>query len=359
MYLSRIIRSLKRDRRSPEGALDELHSVDQLRNILDRERARADRSGIGFALLKFTPREEETAQETLLCLAKILKRRLRCTDETGWLGELQMGVVLPCTPAAGARNVADDISQCFGEFTPPHCEVYCYPSDSANQEDHRRNGSVEHRAPQQHVGAMESLFVQPMTMAKRTLDIVGAVVALMLAAPIMLVAAVGVKLTSPGPVFYKQLRAGRGNKPFWMYKFRTMQANADSLKRQLLGQNEMDGPAFKIKADPRITSIGRFLRRSSIDELPQLWHVLTGKMSLVGPRAMAWEESEDCQTWQRRRLDVTPGLTGIWQVYGRARVSFNEWMRMDLQYIDTHSLSKDLKLLTATVPAVLLGDGAY
>ncbi len=359
MHYSRILGLFNRKRRSLPGALGELRSIDQLQDILDRERARADRSGIGLALLKFIQREEATAQETLACLAKILKRRLRCTDEAGWLGERQIGVVLPCTPVAGARSVANEICQGFGELMPPCCEVYCYPSESIDQSDNRRNGSAEQRGPEQFVGAMESFFVQPMTLAKRTLDIVGAVVALTLSAPIMLVAAVAVKLTSSGPVFYKQLRAGQGNKPFWMYKFRTMQVDADSLKGQLLDRNEMDGPAFKIKDDPRITSIGRFLRRSSIDELPQLWHVLTGEMSLVGPRAMAWEESEDCEAWQRRRLDVTPGLTGIWQVYGRARVNFNEWMRMDLQYVDTRSMSNDLKVLAATVPAVLLGDGAY
>ena len=176
----------------------------------------------------------------------------------------------------------------------------------------------------------------------------------------MITAALAVKFTSRGPVLYKQLRAGHGGQPFWMYKFRTMLVNADELKAQLLTQNEMDGPAFKIKNDPRITSIGRFLRRTSIDELPQLWHVLTGEMSLVGPRAMAWHEFVDCQVWQRRRLDVTPGLTCIWQVYGRARVNFNEWMRMDLQYVDKQqSMAGDLKLIAATVPAVLFGDGAY
>ena len=223
-----------------------------------------------------------------------------------------------------------------------------------------RNGDLATPAESETaVGALEPMFVQPLSLAKRFQDICGASVALCLLSPLMAAVAVAVKVTSPGPIFYKQLRAGRGGKPFYMYKFRTMKVGADSMQKELQEQNEMDGPAFKIKNDPRITSIGRFLRRTSIDELPQLWHVLTGEMSLVGPRAMAWHEAVECQTWQRRRLDVMPGLTGIWQVYGRARVSFTEWMRMDLQYVDTCSPLNDMKLLMKTVPAVLFGEGAY
>ena len=356
---AKLVRSLKKSRRLLPAELGELRSEEQLRDIIDRERARADRSGLGFAVLKFSSREEATSHETFVCLAKILNRRLRLTDEAGWLGDRQIGVVLPCTSAHGARSVAGDICQGFGPLAPPDCELYYYPTDTNGQSDGPRNGSAARDESQVPGGAVESLFVQPMSLAKRTLDIAGAIVAITLAAPIMLAAAAAVKLTSPGPIFYKQLRAGRGAHPFWMFKFRTMQINADALKKQLQDRNEMDGPAFKIKDDPRITPVGRFLRRRSIDELPQLWHVLTGEMSLVGPRAMAWDEAEDCEPWQRRRLDVTPGLTGIWQVYGRARVSFNEWMRMDLQYVDTRTLSSDLTLLAATVPAVLFGEGAY
>src|SRR5262249_40417169 len=151
--------------------------------------------------------------------------------------------------------------------------------------------------------------------------------------PVLLLVALAIKLTSPGPVFFKQLRAGRGNKPFWMYKFRTMHVGADLIKDQLRAQSEQDGPAFKIKNDPRIHKLGRLLRITSLDELPQLWNVLCGDMSLVGPRPLPCQESDGCLGWQRRRLDVTPGLTCIWQVWGRSRVSFNEWVRMDIEYI--------------------------
>ena len=358
MFLSKLL-SPRRDRKTTAEALSFYRTSEQLREILDRERARADRSGPGFAVLKFTPRDAATSEHTLAALAQILKRRLRCTDDAGWLGPQQVGVLLPCTSADGARSVAHDVCQSFAEMTPPHWEVYCYPSDSLGGGDSTGDRPKAHVETAATAAALEPLFVQPMTLAKRTLDIIGAIVALTLAAPIMLTAAAAIKITSPGPIFYRQKRAGKGGQPFWMYKFRTMLVNADALKAQLMAQNEMDGPAFKIKHDPRITPIGRFLRRSSIDELPQLWHVLTGEMSLVGPRAMAWHEAEDCAFWQRRRLDVTPGVTGIWQVYGRARVTFNEWMRMDLQYVDSQSMGTDLKVLAATVPAVLFGNGAY
>jgi lipopolysaccharide/colanic/teichoic acid biosynthesis glycosyltransferase len=336
-----------------------LRSIEQLRSILDRERSRADRSGVGFAMLKFTPREEATSEQTLVCLAKILERRLRCTDGTGWLGERQVGVVLSGTSVAGARVVASDICGSFGELAPPQCEVYYYPSDPPSPSDGRHNGSAGQSEPEPRVGALEPLFVQPLTPAKRALDMLGAVVALVLFAPIMLVAAAAVKLTSPGPVFFKQLRAGRGGHPFWMYKFRTMQVGADWLKHQLLDQNELDGPAFKIKDDPRLTSIGRFLRRSSIDEMPQIWNVLKGEMSLVGPRPLPCDETAACFAWQKERLHVTPGLTCIWQVKGRSHVTFDEWMRMDLAYVQNGSFIKDIQILAATVPAVVLGKGAY
>jgi lipopolysaccharide/colanic/teichoic acid biosynthesis glycosyltransferase len=192
---------------------------------------------------------------------------------------------------------------------------------------------------------------------KRALDVVGALAGLVLLAPLMAGIALAVRLTSPGPVLFRQRRSGRGGKPFVMYKFRTMVADAEDRKARLLALNEQDGPAFKIRDDPRVTPLGRFLRQTSLDELPQLWNVLRGDMSLVGPRPLPCDESEACAGWQRRRLDVTPGLTCIWQVRGRNRVSFADWARMDVRYIRTQSLVQDLKLLVLTLPALLLRRG--
>ncbi len=158
----------------------------------------------------------------------------------------------------------------------------------------------------------------------------------------MLIAA-AIKFTSPGPVFFRQSRSGRGGRPFFMYKFRSMVVDAEESKSELLTLNEQDGPAFKLTSDPRVTRLGQFLRDTSLDELPQLINVFKGDMSLVGPRPLPCEETAGCLDWQRRRLDVTPGLTCIWQVRGRSRVTFNEWVRMDLQYVRRQSCGKTSK----------------
>jgi lipopolysaccharide/colanic/teichoic acid biosynthesis glycosyltransferase len=149
-----------------------------------------------------------------------------------------------------------------------------------------------------------------------------------------------------------------GGRSFTIYKIRTMVPDAEAQKLKLRGHNEQDGPAFKIKDDPRVTRIGKFLRKTSIDELPQLWNVLRGDMTLVGPRPLPVTESNACEGWQRRRLDVTPGLTCIWQVKGRSRVSFAEWVRMDVAYIRRRTIWHDVSILAQTVPAVLLRRGA-
>lgn len=194
---------------------------------------------------------------------------------------------------------------------------------------------------------------------KRLLDIAGSLVLLMVLAPLFLVVALLIKLTSPGPVFFAQTRVGLNKREFTMFKFRTMVPNAETIQEKLAHLNEMTGPVFKIKNDPRITPIGRVLRKTSLDELPQLFNVLRGDMSLVGPRAVPVRDynlfSED---WHRRRFSVPPGITCLWQVYGRNAIPFEEWMMLDLQYIDRWSLWLDLKILMLTIPAVFRGSGA-
>lgn len=205
----------------------------------------------------------------------------------------------------------------------------------------------------------QSVQAKPVELAfKRVFDIVSSGVALWVLAPMLLVVAALVKLTSKGPVLFRQTRVGLHGRPFKMLKFRTMVENAEELKAKLAQQNEMDGPVFKMKKDPRITSIGRVLRKFSIDELPQLINVLRGDMSVVGPRPPVPNEVAKYEPWQRRRLSVRPGLTCIWQVSGRNEISFEQWMYMDLQYIDTWSFSKDIELILKTFPVVLTGKGA-
>ena len=166
--------------------------------------------------------------------------------------------------------------------------------------------------------------------------------------------AIAIKLDSPGPVLFRQLRCGLHGRPFTFLKFRTMRDDAEARRKPLCALNEMDGPAFKMTNDPRVTPLGRFLRRTSLDELPQLWNVLRGDMSLVGPRPPSRRGSAPVRAWQRRRLSMKPGLTCLWQVNGRNELTFDEWMRLDLEYIDNWSLWLDVKIPLKTIPAVLL-----
>jgi exopolysaccharide biosynthesis polyprenyl glycosylphosphotransferase len=194
---------------------------------------------------------------------------------------------------------------------------------------------------------------------KRAMDIVVSSTLLLLLAPVLLITAIIIKLTSPGPVLFRQERIGLNKRRFWIYKFRTMVPNAETLLITLETQNEASGPVFKIRNDPRVTPVGRVLRRTSIDEFPQLLNVLKGDMSLVGPRPLPIRDyfgfKED---WQRRRFSVKPGITCLWQVSGRSQTSFERWMLLDLQYLDEWSLWLDLKILLQTVPAVIHGTGA-
>ncbi len=195
--------------------------------------------------------------------------------------------------------------------------------------------------------------------AKRIMDVIGSILLLVLFSPILLIAALAVKLTSPGPVIFKQQRVGKDGREFEFYKFRSMRASAEEERPLLDDDNEADGPIFKIQSDPRITPVGRFLRRTSIDELPQFWNVLIGNMSLVGPRPPLPEEVEQYSDWEYQRLAVVPGVTGIWQVSGRSDLDFETWVSMDIQYIQEWHPWLDFTLLARTVPAVLSGRGAY
>ena len=194
---------------------------------------------------------------------------------------------------------------------------------------------------------------------KRALDIMGAVFALVVTSPLLLLAAIAVKLESRGPVLYRSTRIGRGGRPLIFLKLRSMVDGAHQHRQRLTHLNEADGPVFKISNDPRVTRVGRFLRVSSIDEIPQFWNVLRGEMSLVGPRPPIPEEVAHYEPWQLRRLDVRPGITCLWQISGRSRIGFQEWMRLDLQYIKHQSFWLDLKILLRTIPAVLSREGAY
>jgi lipopolysaccharide/colanic/teichoic acid biosynthesis glycosyltransferase len=191
------------------------------------------------------------------------------------------------------------------------------------------------------------------------MDVAISSLALILLSPLFALVAVVIRLDSRGPVLFRQIRVGKGDVLFTVFKFRSMREGAEDEKEQLMDRNEADGVFFKIRDDPRVTAVGRFLRRSSIDELPQFINVLMGHMSVVGPRPAPPSEVQRYQPWHKRRLEVAPGITGLWQVSGRSELTFDEMVLLDLYYIENWSPIMDLQIMLRTVPQMILGDGAY
>jgi len=196
-------------------------------------------------------------------------------------------------------------------------------------------------------------------LVKRGIDVVFSLLVLVFTAPLIALITLTIKLDSPGPVLFRQDRVGKGGKPFTLYKFRSMMIGADEQKQLLRDLNEANGPIFKIKDDPRITRVGRLLRRFSLDELPQFYNVLRGDMSIIGPRPPLPEEVAQYQPWHMRRLEIAPGITGLWQVSGRSELPFDEMALLDIYYVEQWSPALDFKILLRTIPTILFGDGAY
>jgi lipopolysaccharide/colanic/teichoic acid biosynthesis glycosyltransferase len=329
-----------------------LPSPAQTRRLLQRERMRSDRTGSPFSVIAFHAADPGDPRESMAWLVRFLKGRLRETDEVGWLDDSRLCAILPVTPVTGAATVVADMTANFPADLPALvCQIYSHPLPDFSTE---QRAATAEPAP----APLAALFAKRLPAWKRALDLLGAFIALVLLSPLLLLIALTIRLTSPGPAIFRQRRAGLGGRPFTLFKFRTMVPDAEARKQTLAAHNEQDGPAFKMRNDPRVTFLGRFLRATSLDELPQLFNVLWGDMSLVGPRPLPLAESERCEDWQQQRLDTLPGITCIWQVYGRCRVPFTEWMRMDIRYTRKHSLFGDLKLILRTIPAVLFQRGA-
>jgi lipopolysaccharide/colanic/teichoic acid biosynthesis glycosyltransferase len=194
---------------------------------------------------------------------------------------------------------------------------------------------------------------------KRVFDVAVACGVVVLLLPILPLIAILIKLDTPGPVIFKQDRVGKDGKIFKFYKFRSMVHEAERERGELTDLNEQEGPVFKIRSDPRITSVGRFLRRSSLDEIPQIFNVIRGNMSIVGPRPPLLSEVSGYQPWHMKRLTVKPGITCLWQISGRSQIGFDEWMRLDMEYLKTRSIRTDLLIFLKTIPAVIARKGAY
>jgi lipopolysaccharide/colanic/teichoic acid biosynthesis glycosyltransferase len=339
-------------------------SAEAIRETLSRERMRIDRRGGVVCLLTFEIPESQASRKYLERLADVFKRRLRNSDLAGIIDPHQVGVVLPDTPRSGADKLAADILQAtrfqVGDLKYRIAE-YSRADEDSNVKSTGQRVSAPILVPADVMLARlptEAVFCAPIPRWKRAMDIAGGLFGLLAFSPVLVLAGLLVKLSSRGPVFFVQKREGRGGRVFRMFKFRTMRVGAEQQQPRLRQYSEQDGPAFKMTNDPRLTSVGAFLRKTSIDELPQLLNVLRGEMSLVGPRPLPDFESAQCTGWQRRRLHVNPGLTCIWQVQGRSSVSFVEWVRMDLDYVRNMSFLLDVKLLIQTVPVLFGHRGA-
>jgi lipopolysaccharide/colanic/teichoic acid biosynthesis glycosyltransferase len=338
---------------------------EEFRFAADCERMRVDRNGSVLSLLLIRLPHAHATPRDVVFMARLLEGRLRVTDTPGLLSDGRIAVLLPDTTTEGAWKVATDLSEIYPPGpSRPECDVLIYPPhdrgrndqaelDTETEEGAELSTTDETAKPT----TSEFFFSSPAPRWKRGIDLLGGAIGLVLAGPIILGAAAAIKLTSPGPAFFVQRREGLGGRTFAMWKLRTMHHGAEEIKEQLLSLSQQDGPAFKMRKDPRTTRLGRLLRWTSIDELPQLWNVLRGEMSLVGPRPLPVAESQACQPWQRRRLSVTPGMTCSWQVSGRGAVSFDDWVRMDLRYAQRSGMWQDLKLILLTVPALLFHRG--
>jgi lipopolysaccharide/colanic/teichoic acid biosynthesis glycosyltransferase len=352
-----------------------LHLINEqlFRGVLVRERRRADRSNQPLVLVLVSVRESlEPASPTLWrSIVDSLDSVRRETDVMGWFDDREsIGLILPEAsasaefPAQLHERLSRELSRRLGVRTADllTIRVHVHPDPIAQKAGFDPvDPIIERERPRP---AHQSRY----DVAKRAIDLSASLTLLAILSPLFAVLAALVKITSRGPVFFKQERIGQKMKPFMMLKFRTMRPNAGHAIHHEFVSSFIAGGAkatkpenavFKIVKDPRVTPIGRFLRRTSLDELPQLWNVVRGEMSLVGPRPPVQYEVDQYRSWHLRRvLEAKPGLTGLWQVTGRSRTTFDEMVRLDLRYAQTYSLSTDLKILLATPRAVISGKGA-
>ena len=347
-----------------EGILSKGEFLEQMRF----EKRRVDRSQAPLSMALFVLGEELLRDvKKLRGFLVNLKRGTRETDIKGWISSRALGLLLPDTDGPGAERCVELLNN--NGHRQPACTVVTgtYP-DQLFQE------VLEQTDDQAKIFTMdleEDTGARIVQLAlKRLLDLLGAVSALVLFSPLMLITALAVKFTSPGPIIFRQTRLGRRGKHFSFYKFRSMVAgNDDRVHREYvcrlingendqINQGEKDRPLYKLKNDCRITKVGRIIRKLSLDELPQLFNVLKGEMSLVGPRPPIPYEVEKYKSWHLRRiLEVKPGITGLWQVEGRSKTSFDEMVRLDIRYVQNYSLWLDIKILFRTVREVLFPKG--
>ncbi len=342
------------------------------------ERIRATRRSIPFCLLTIELNAATHRRRRNRVLARVLERHTRLTDRKAQIGSGKFGLLLVDTPERGGRAAMKRLQE-IAAARGLEISIQLRVHDPAGLDDDPPSGHQDRNGDRVPVGwarresdsldsdvgadvevsAEDPLVSRPFLRMsiKRTVDITGAIVGLVLTSPLMLLAMAAIRMTDSGPALYKQTREGLRGKPFKIYKLRTMVVDAEHAQSELRHQSHRDGPAFKIESDPRVTRVGNFLRKTCIDELPQLVNVLKGEMSLVGPRPLPWHESRACDDWHRRRLDVRPGLTCDWQVNKSRAKTFDDWMRLDLRYVDEISFLRDIRLIVQTIAVPILARG--
>jgi len=342
-----------------------IHSVNEFEAILRYERARADRAGSSFSLVTLEVEGYHNKDNELKRLLQALRERIRTTDQLGWLDDRTIGILLPSTDLEGAWIFVVNFERDhFVRQQPAPFTVYCYPEhwlgngngssaiERSHNTDRERKGIDFHRVCQKVEHTLGGRFPT----WKRGLDITGSLLGLVLSAPIFLILSVYIRIVSPGPVFYKQKRVGYRGKPFTFLKFRTMDVNnhAGHHKAYLKELINSDKPMEKLDEgrDPRIIFGGRVIRKACIDEFPQLINVLKGEMSLVGPRPCLPYEAAEYLRWHKHRFDILPGITGLWQVSGKNKLTFKQMIRLDISYRRNLSLWLDVKILLLTIPAI-------
>ena len=387
-------------RRRSERSLRGIKSAQELRTIMIRERCRVDRNSHVFSMVFFGVDQAGSNGPPAPWLAEVLTRRMRAADEAGWFDKNHIAVVLDHTDADGAWKFARDVCDLVeAKAVRPDCRVTSYSSAPSDNDDddlfggrrqtdrlspasmennsrHSASGTTIARlsdAPEPSVAALPSPQRKPVERLepyiakkvptyKRLMDIIGASIGIALLAPLFLLVSIIIKIVSPGPVFFRQERVGHQGKTFRMWKFRTMTVGADQKKHQeyvaslIKNGSEKDQtgqPMQKLKNDSRIIPLGNLLRKSCIDELPQLFNVLVGEMSLIGPRPPIPYEVQEYQLWHRERFDVEPGMTGLWQVSGKNKTTFKEMIRFDINYARQLCWRLDARILAGTIPAII------
>ena len=350
---------------------ENINSTEKFAAILEREIARADRNGQGFSLVSFEMDNSDLNSELYRKFQHILSERLREADVFGWLDSRHIGALLDNTPLPGAWNFVRSLEE---KITPPDSlprfTVNSYPADWRGDDKENKvsqKNSAEEMASEKRGTVPESDFRPVVTcrmpLWKRSLDIVGAAIGLLILSPLFLLISVFIKIVSPGPVFLKQERIGYGGKPFVLLKFRTMKVDVDTTAHQQLLSDLINGGAHgkenpMIKLDdksPQIIPYGKFLRKTYADELPQLINVLRGEMSLIGPRPPIPYEVAEYRRWYKGRFNVVPGMTGLWQVSGKNRLTFREMVCLDIRYRQKQSIWLDIKILLKTPLVIMSG----